>query len=151
MPLRSDERIRREPVNYRQASLFKRYSLRGALCPIECRDPALMNRSETTAAALNSAAEAGPPPAAVCATCRIQVPLDELLVPEMMDCLTWLCGLDCYAQALGDAVVLYPMLRPLTPSRHRRHCGNRAERFDLPEVDRETAYQKRIVAPKLVI
>jgi hypothetical protein len=102
----------REPVNYRQASSFETYSLRGALCPTACRDPALRNQSGSTAVAVNGAAEAGPPPAAVCAICRIQVPLDELLVPEMMDCLTWLCGVDCYAQALGDAVVSYPMLWP---------------------------------------
>jgi hypothetical protein len=103
-------------VNYRQASFFETYSLRGALCPIACRDPDWKNLSESTAVAVNGTAEAGPPPAAVCAICRIQVPLDELLVPEMMDCLTWLCGVDCYAQALGDAVVSYPMLWPFIVS-----------------------------------
>jgi hypothetical protein len=56
-----------------------------------------------------------PPHAGTCALCRIQVPLDELVVPEMMDRLTWLCGLDCYASWRADAAGTYPMLR------HRSH------------------------------
>jgi hypothetical protein len=48
-----------------------------------------------------------------CAIARIQVPLDALVVPEMMDCLTWLWGLDCYAQAFADAAISYPMLWPM--------------------------------------
>jgi hypothetical protein len=31
----------------------------------------------------------------VCAVCRIEVPYDEAVVPEVTDQLTYLCGLDC--------------------------------------------------------
>ena len=33
-----------------------------------------------------------------CAVCGIEVPLDEAVVPEAADQLTYLCGLDCYAR-----------------------------------------------------
>jgi hypothetical protein len=54
---------------------------------------------------------------AVCVICRIQVPLDEVLVPEVMDCLTWLCGFDCYARWRTDATIPYPMLSATQPFR----------------------------------
>jgi hypothetical protein len=33
-----------------------------------------------------------------CAVCRIAIPLDEAVVPELADRLVYLCGLDCYAR-----------------------------------------------------
>ena len=43
-----------------------------------------------------------------CAVCGIEVPLDEAVVPEATDQLTYLCGLDCYARWRGIAAVSFP-------------------------------------------
>lgn len=82
----------------------------------DCHGACPKHRTAAAAITLNVVAEADTRTAAVCAIRRSQVPLDELVVPEMMDCLTWLLGLDCYALAMGDAVIAYPMLWPLIGS-----------------------------------
>ena len=43
-----------------------------------------------------------------CAVSGIEVPLDEAVVPEATDQLTYLCGLDCYARWRGIAAVSFP-------------------------------------------
>ena len=45
-----------------------------------------------------------------CVVCAIDVPLDEAIVPEVADCLVYLCGLDCYAQWRGRAAMSFPAL-----------------------------------------
>ena len=45
-----------------------------------------------------------------CVICAIDVPLDEAIVPEVADCLVYLCGLDCYAQWRGRAAMSFPAL-----------------------------------------
>jgi hypothetical protein len=47
---------------------------------------------------------------AKCAVCGIEVPLDEAVVPESTDQLTYLCGLDCYARWRAAAVMRFPSL-----------------------------------------
>jgi hypothetical protein len=48
----------------------------------------------------------------VCAVCRIEVPYDEAVVPEVTDQLTYLCGLDCYARWRAVAAISLPSLAP---------------------------------------
>jgi hypothetical protein len=43
-----------------------------------------------------------------CAVCGIEVPLDEAVVPEATDQLTYLCGLDCYAHWRAIAAISFP-------------------------------------------
>ena len=45
-----------------------------------------------------------------CAVCGIDVPLDEAVVPETIDQLTYLCGLECYARWRAIAAVSFPSL-----------------------------------------
>jgi hypothetical protein len=45
-----------------------------------------------------------------CAVCGIGVPLDEALVPEATDQLTYLCGLECYARWRALSVISFPSL-----------------------------------------
>jgi len=45
-----------------------------------------------------------------CAVCAIEVPLDEAVVPEATDQLTYLCGLDCYARWRATAAIYFPSL-----------------------------------------
>ena len=47
-----------------------------------------------------------------CAVCGIEVPLDEAVVPEAADQLTYLCGLDCYARWRSSAAVSFPSVAP---------------------------------------
>ena len=47
-----------------------------------------------------------------CTVCGIDVPLDEAVVPEAMDQLTYLCGLDCYASWRATAAISFPSLSP---------------------------------------
>jgi len=47
---------------------------------------------------------------AQCAVCGIEVPLDEVVVPEATDQLTYLCGLDCYARWRATAAIYFPSL-----------------------------------------
>jgi len=47
-----------------------------------------------------------------CAVCGIEVPLDEAVVPEAMDQLTYLCGLDCYARWRATSAISFPSLSP---------------------------------------
>ena len=50
-----------------------------------------------------------PSPAFVtCVVCAIEVPLDEAIVPEVADCLVYLCGLDCYARWRDTAATSFP-------------------------------------------
>ena len=49
----------------------------------------------------------------LCAVCGIEVPLDEALVPETVDQLTYLCGLDCYARWRTAATISFPSLPPI--------------------------------------
>lgn len=46
-----------------------------------------------------------------CTVCRIEVPLDEAVVPEAVDQLTYLCGLDCYARWRAAAASAFPLAR----------------------------------------
>jgi len=48
-----------------------------------------------------------------CAMCGIEVPLDEAVVPEATDLLTYLCGLDCYARWRATAAISLPSLPPI--------------------------------------
>jgi hypothetical protein len=48
----------------------------------------------------------------LCAVCAIEVPLDEAVVPEAADQLTYLCGLDCYARWRAAAAISFPALSP---------------------------------------
>jgi len=45
-----------------------------------------------------------------CAVCVIEVPLDEAIVPEVIDRLVYLYGFDCYARWRGAAAISYPSL-----------------------------------------
>ena len=45
-----------------------------------------------------------------CVVCGIEVPLDEAVVPEAVDRLTYLCGLDCYARWRAAAAQSFPAL-----------------------------------------
>jgi len=45
-----------------------------------------------------------------CTVCGIDVPLDEAVVPEAIDQLTYLCGLDCYARWRATAAISFPSL-----------------------------------------
>ena len=45
-----------------------------------------------------------------CVACAIEVPPDEAIVPEVEDCLVYLCGLDCYARWRGTAATSFPAL-----------------------------------------
>lgn len=47
-----------------------------------------------------------------CTVCGIEVPLDEAVVPEVSDQLTYLCGLDCYARWRAAAAISFPSLSP---------------------------------------
>jgi uncharacterized protein DUF3330 len=47
-----------------------------------------------------------------CAVCGIEVPLDEAVVPEAADQLTYLCGLDCYARWRAIAAIVFPSVSP---------------------------------------
>ena len=47
-----------------------------------------------------------------CAVCGIEVPLDEAVVPEATDQLTYLCGLDCYAHWRAIAAISFPSVTP---------------------------------------
>jgi hypothetical protein len=47
-----------------------------------------------------------------CAACGIEVPLDEAVVPEATDQLTYLCGLDCYARWRAIAAIAFPSVSP---------------------------------------
>ena len=47
-----------------------------------------------------------------CAVCAIEVPLDEAVVPEVADRLTYLCGFDCYARWRATAAIFFPVLSP---------------------------------------
>ena len=47
-----------------------------------------------------------------CAVCGIEVPLDEAVVPEAADQLTYLCGLDCYARWRAIAAIAFPSVSP---------------------------------------
>ena len=47
-----------------------------------------------------------------CAVCGIEVPLDEAVVPEATDQLTYLCGLDCYARWRAIAAISFPSVTP---------------------------------------
>ena len=47
-------------------------------------------------------------PSTWCAVCGIEVPLDEAVVPEATDQLTYLCGLDCYARWRAIAAISFP-------------------------------------------
>jgi len=47
-----------------------------------------------------------------CAVCGIEVPLDEAVVPEATDQLTYLCGLDCYARWRSIAAISFPSVAP---------------------------------------
>lgn len=50
----------------------------------------------------------GPAAIVKCAVCAIEVPLDEAVVPEVADCLVYLCGFDCYARWRGVAPASFP-------------------------------------------
>ena len=45
-----------------------------------------------------------------CVVCAIEVPLDEAIVPEVADCLVYVCGLDCYARWRNAAATSFPTL-----------------------------------------
>jgi hypothetical protein len=47
-----------------------------------------------------------------CAVCATEVPLDAAIVPEPMDRLIYLCGLDCYASWRAAAAISFPALAP---------------------------------------
>ena len=47
-----------------------------------------------------------------CTMCGIEVPLDEAVVPEATDQLTYLCGLDCYARWRAISAICFPSLSP---------------------------------------
>ena len=47
-----------------------------------------------------------------CAVCGIEVPLDEAVVPEATEQLTYLCGLDCYARWRAIAALSFPSVSP---------------------------------------
>jgi hypothetical protein len=47
-----------------------------------------------------------------CAVYEIDVPLDEAVVPEATDQLTYLYGLDCYARWRAAAAITFPSLSP---------------------------------------
>ncbi len=47
-----------------------------------------------------------------CAVCGIEVPLDEAVVPEGADQLTYLCGFDCYARWRSIAAISFLLLSP---------------------------------------
>ena len=47
-----------------------------------------------------------------CVVCGIEVPLDEAVVPEATDQLTYLCGLDCYARWREIAAISFPSVSP---------------------------------------
>jgi Domain of unknown function (DUF3330) len=47
-----------------------------------------------------------------CAVCGIEVPLDEAVVPEAADQLTYICGLDCYARWRAIAAIAFPSVSP---------------------------------------
>ena len=49
---------------------------------------------------------------ATCTVCGIEVPLDEAVVPEATDQLTYICGLDCYARWRAAAVIRFSALSP---------------------------------------
>ena len=44
----------------------------------------------------------------VCGACAIDVPLDEVVVPEVTDRLIYLCGFECYARWREAAAGSYP-------------------------------------------
>jgi hypothetical protein len=48
----------------------------------------------------------------LCAVCGIEVPLDEAVVPEATDQLTYLFGLDSYARWRAAAAISFPSLLP---------------------------------------
>ena len=55
----------------------------------------------------------GPEPSAAfetCVVCAIEVPSDEVLVPEVADRLVYLCGLDCYARWRVAVSATFPTL-----------------------------------------
>ena len=45
-----------------------------------------------------------------CVMCAVEVPLDEAVVPEVVDRLVYLCGLECYARWRGTAATSFPAL-----------------------------------------
>jgi hypothetical protein len=45
-----------------------------------------------------------------CVVCAIEVPLDEAVVPEVVDQLVYLCGFDGYALWRGAAATSFPLL-----------------------------------------
>jgi hypothetical protein len=49
---------------------------------------------------------------AQCAVFAIEVPLDEAVVPEATDQLTYLYGFDCYARWRATAAISFPALSP---------------------------------------
>lgn len=55
-----------------------------------------------------------------CVVCATEVPLDEMVVPEITDHLVYLCGLDCYARWRDSAGREFPSLataaRPRNPT-----------------------------------
>jgi len=59
---------------------------------------------------MNSGDAPAPKAWTVCAVCGIEVPLDEAVVPETMDELTYICGLDCYARWRATAAISFPSL-----------------------------------------
>ena len=46
-----------------------------------------------------------------CVVCAIEVPPDEAIVPEVADCLVYVCGLDCYASWRSAAATSFPTLK----------------------------------------
>ena len=73
---------------------------------------ALASGQTTPASSMNSGDVPARKVSARCAVCAIEVPLDEAVVPEAADQLTYLCGLDCYARWRATAAISFPSLSP---------------------------------------
>ena len=60
--------------------------------------------------AMNSHDVQAPEAFTACFVCEIEIPLDEAVVPEVVDQLVYLCGLDCYARWRGTAAISFRSL-----------------------------------------